>query len=151
VDILIVQTLSSGELHIAEEDIYLFPNGIPGFEDETKFAVIAMEEGPFSYLQSLKNAELSFLVSDPFIFFPEYEFELPDEDTEELEIRDGILVRCIVTIKEQVEQTTMNLLAPIVLNSINQLGRQTVLHNSPYLTKHLLWSDQPTKTNKGGE
>jgi flagellar assembly factor FliW len=151
VDILIVKTLSLGDLNIAEEDIYQFPNGIPGFEDETEFAIIATEEGPFAYLQSLKSNDLSFLLSDPFVFFPGYEFELPDGEVDEMEIEDGILVRCMVTLKEQVEQTTMNLLAPIVLNSVNRVGRQTVLHKSPYQTKHLLWSDQPIEPNKGGE
>lgn len=149
---MLVKTVSWGSLNISEEDIYNFPKGIPGFEEETEFAIIAPEEGPFSYLQSINNEGLSFLLGDPFIFFPNYEFEIPDSDAEELEIEDEtIIVRCMITIKEQVEYTTMNLLAPLVLNTINHMGKQTVLHSSAYQTKHRLWSDQPIESFKGGE
>ncbi|AHV99349.1 flagellar assembly protein FliW [Paenibacillus sabinae] len=138
---MIIETAALGSLDIQEEKIYCFPKGIPGFEQETEFAIIDLQEGPFSYLQSLKTANLSFLLTDPFAFYPQYEFELPDTEAEELEITDMVDVRAIVTIRDTVEESTLNLLAPVVLNPEKRLGKQVVLHRSPYLTKQLLWTE----------
>lgn len=137
---MIIETLTWGQLELSEEYVYQFPKGIPGFEEETEFAVIVVEEGPFSYLQSLKTDTLVFLLADPFVFYPEYEFELPDTDAEELEIEGAVLVRSIVTLKEQVEESTLNLLAPIVLNPQKRTGKQVVLIKTAYQTKQSLWN-----------
>ncbi|MEK3663697.1 flagellar assembly protein FliW [Paenibacillus sp. FSL F4-0236] len=147
---LIIETLSWGKLEVTEEQIYYFSKGIPGFDEETELALIEMAESPFWYLQSIKNEGLSFLLGDPFIFYPSYEFELPDNEAEELQIGSNVVVRCIITLKEQVEQSTINLLAPIVLNPDGNVGKQIVLHRSPYHTKHCLLQEQPAIDGKDG-
>lgn len=148
---MIIETLTWGKLDITEEQIYHFPKGVPGFEEDIDFALITVEDGPFSYLQSLQNTSVSFLLSDPFIFYPTYEFELPQADKEELEIIEDVNIRCMVTIKEELEHSTVNLLAPIVLNPITRSGKQVVLHNSNYQTRHSLWNAPHDHFEKGGE
>ncbi|WP_342563312.1 flagellar assembly protein FliW [Paenibacillus sp. FSL R7-0345] len=148
---MIKETATMGTLDISEDQIYFFPKGIPGFEEETEFAVIEVEGGKFSYLQSLKTDSLSFLLTDPFLFYPEYEFEFPDKDAEELEIKDAFLVRAIVTVREQLEQSTINLLAPIVLNPLNRTGKQIVLVKSQYQVRQQLWREVRDEAQKGGE
>ncbi|CAM4280072.1 flagellar assembly protein FliW [Paenibacillus typhae] len=148
---MIKETATMGTLDISEEQIYIFSKGIPGFEEETEFAVIEVEGGQFSYLQSLKTDSLSFLLTDPFLFYPEYEFEFPDKDAEELEIKDAFLVRAIVTVREQLEQSTVNLLAPIVLNPLNRTGKQIVLVKSQYQVRQRLWREVRDEAQKGGE
>ncbi|MFF2018093.1 flagellar assembly protein FliW [Paenibacillus sp. NPDC058177] len=147
---MIIETLSWGKLEVIKEQLYHFPKGIPGFDEETDFALIEMTEGPFWYLQSVKNEGLSFLLGDPFVFYPSYEFELPDDEAEELRIGSNVCVRCIITLKEQVEQSTINLLAPIVLNPDGNVGKQIVLHKSPYRTKHRLLQLPPIDGKDGG-
>ncbi|MGN7762058.1 flagellar assembly protein FliW [Paenibacillus sp. 22594] len=147
---MIIETLSMGKLEVNEDQIYHFPKGIPGFEEETEFALIKMSESPFWVLQSLKEQELSFLLSDPFVFYPSYEFELPDDEAEELGIELDVLVRCIITLKEQIETSTINLLAPIVLNPTGLTGKQIVLHHAAYHTKHSLLQEQPVIDGKDG-
>lgn len=90
-------------------------------------------------------------MSDPFVFYPTYEFQLPESDKEELEIADLVNVRCMVTIKEELESSTVNLLAPIVLNPVKRSGKQVVLHNSNYQTRHGLWNVSQDHFEKGGE
>lgn len=141
---MIIETSSMGKLNVEKEQIFHFPKGIPGFEQETDFAIIEVEEGPFSYLQSLKTDALSFLLTDPFLFLPQYEFELPKAEAEELEISEAVIIRAIVTLRDNLEQSTLNLLAPIVLNPDKRLGKQVVLHHSPYSTRHLLLGESPT-------
>ena len=65
----IVSTLL-GELEFEEEDIIMFPAGIPAF-DRKSFLLIAMGEGvPFYYLQSALNPELCLVVANPLLFPP---------------------------------------------------------------------------------
>jgi flagellar assembly factor FliW len=148
---MIKETSTLGTLDISEEQVYHFPKGLPGFEEETEFAVVELEDGQFSYLQSLKTDSLTFLLTDPFLFYPDYEFEFPDTDAEELEIKDAFLIRSIVTLREELEQSTLNLLAPIVLNPLNHTGKQVVLIKSHYQTRQRLWTELQGELQKGGE
>lgn len=134
-----IQTSIWGELEIQEESIYEFPKGIPGFDGETMFALIPWEDTPFFYLQSTQHAELSFLVVNPFEFVQNYSFELSEGDKEELRIQEQVSVFSIVTIQQEATKSTMNLLAPIVLNPVLRIGKQVVLHHSSYDTRHLIW------------
>ncbi|OME67333.1 flagellar assembly protein FliW [Paenibacillus odorifer] len=147
---MIIETLSWGKLEVDKEQLYHFPKGIPGFDEETDFALIAMAETSFWYLQSVKSMGLSFLLGDPFVFYPAYEFELPDDEAEELQIRTDVFVRCIITLKENIEQSTINLLAPIVLNPEVHSGKQIVLHKAPYHTKHSLLQELSVIDGKEG-
>ncbi|MNC28491.1 Flagellar assembly factor FliW [compost metagenome] len=142
---MLIETVTLGQLDINEEQIYHFPKGIPGFESETDFAVIELQEGPFSYLQSLKTDTLALLLTDPFLFYKSYEFELPQSEMEELAIQTSVQVRAVVTIKEKLDESTLNLLAPIVFNPDKRIAKQVVLHRSDYSTKQLLWKEGQTK------
>lgn len=144
-----IDTLSWGELEVGEDQLYDFSKGIPGFEQENRFALIAAEEGPFSYLQSLLTKELVFILADPFLFYSDYEFELPPSETEELAISEQLVVRCFITLQEQIEQSTINLLGPIVINPEKRLGKQVILHKSHYETRHSLWETTPQSTEEG--
>lgn len=145
---MIIETLTWGSLEVEESQLYHFAKGIPGFDDETQFALID-NEGPFVYLQSVKEKSLAFLMADPFAFYPDYEFELPEGDIADLELESQVKVYCIITLKEQMEQPTINLLAPVVLNSDKRLGKQVVLHQSSYQTKQPLWPQQLSNVTSG--
>ncbi|WP_427052065.1 flagellar assembly protein FliW [Paenibacillus sp. TC-CSREp1] len=145
-----IQTSMWGEIEVQEEDIFHFPKGLPGFEDEHQFALIPWEDTPFVYLQSFQEPELSFLLVNPFLFASDYSFELPEADREELEITDQVQVYSMVTIQEQVSQSTMNLLAPVVLNPEKRTGKQVVLHQSGYKTRCLIWPEEQLESAKGG-
>ena len=83
-----VNTVRFGEIEVDEEKILRFKEGIPAFEDEHEFLLIPYEkESPILFMQSLKSPDLAFLVTSPFIFFPDYSFEIDDEITEDLEIK----------------------------------------------------------------
>ena len=68
-----VYTVRFGEIEVEEDKIVHFENGIPAFEDEHEFLIIPYdEESPYYFMQSLKSPELAFLITTPFIFFPDY-------------------------------------------------------------------------------
>ncbi|MFC7678564.1 flagellar assembly protein FliW [Paenibacillus sp. GCM10028914] len=147
-----VETAQFGPLDVPEDQIYHFSKGIPGFESHSEFAVIHVAEGPFSYLQSLQDSHISLLMTDPFVFYPNYEFDLPESIVEEMELNSDLMIRSIVTLNENVEKSTINLLAPLVFNLENKSGRQVILHASEYQSRHLLWSgNETTPSVKAGE
>lgn len=141
-----INTLRFGELEIEEQDVVRFADGIPAFEDEHEFVVLPYEEGtPYMFLQSMATPELAFLMTDPFVFFPDYSFELDDENMDKLEIKtmDDVLVCTLISIpRSGVADMTTNLLAPVVINRHTMQAKQIVLEKTQYTTKHRLFPKQ---------
>lgn len=138
---MILKTRDFGEIEAQEQDIYRFAGGIPGFEDRTAFIMLQAGEGSsFYYLQSVEEEALSFVLTDPFFFFPDYEVELSDSVKEELEIGDRaeVVVLAVVSVRERIADATVNLLAPVVFNKSKRSGKQIILAGSKYNTKHRL-------------
>lgn len=132
-----------GELEYEEKDLIHFPMGIPAFENEKCFLVIAMGEGaPFYYLQSASNPDLCMVMANPFVFFPDYSFEIGDEQVKQLECedqREDLAIYVLLTIAEDFRQSTANLLAPITINSKKRKGLQFIAVNSAYKTRHYIF------------
>ena len=141
-----ISTLRFGELEIEEQDVVRFADGIPAFEDEHEFVVLPYEEGtPYMFLQSMTTPELAFLMTDPFVFFPDYSFELDDENMEKLAINsmDDVLVCTLISVpRSGVADMTTNLLAPVVINRHTMQARQIVLEKTQYTTKHRLFPEK---------
>ena len=141
-----VNTLRFGEIEIDEEKIVHFEDGIPAFEEEHEFVIIPYDdESPYVFLQSLVTPDLAFLMTMPFVFFPEYEFELDDESQAKLGIekQEEMLIYSLLTIPGgKVSDMTANLMAPVVINTTNMQARQIVLDKSRYTTKHRLFPEK---------
>lgn len=146
-----VNTSRFGELDIDEKRIVHFANGIPAFEDEHEFVILPYdEESPYYFMQSLKTPDLAFLLTIPFLFFPDYTFEIDEETLKELEIaeRDKVATYTLVTIPNySIRYMTTNLLAPIILNMDNLQAKQLVLEKTDYTTKERLFPE-PKKEAK---
>ena len=141
-----ITTTRFGEIEEAEDKILHFVAGLPAFEDEHEFIIVPYdEESPYVFLQSVSTPDLAFLMTIPFIFFPDYEFRLEDDVLESLalENQEDLLLYTLLTIPgSDIREMTANLLAPIVINSRTNEGRQIVLDKSAYRTKHKLFHKQ---------
>lgn len=139
-----INTRYFGEMEISEDKIITFENGIPGFEEEKNFIVINddEEDSTFSWLQSLDNVELSFIIINPFEIFKDYDINIPESATEKLKIKDekDVVVYTIVVAPEDIRKMTTNLSGPIVINIKEKLGKQVILDDPRYTTKHLVFS-----------
>ena len=140
-----VNTLRFGEVEVAEDKIVHFADGIPAFEDEHEFVIVPYdEESPYVFLQSLETPDLAFLMTVPFVFFPDYEFEIDDENQGKLDLtrQEDMLIYTLITVNNgKVQDMTANLMAPVVLNTANMQARQLVLDKSSYTTKHRLFPE----------
>lgn len=125
-----IQTKFLGAVEVKEDAIITFPEGIPGFHDETQFALIPLNEtSPFLVLQSVKTEKVGFMVATPYAFKADYAFDLAPEDVAQLNIEqpEDVFVYGILTLKDTLAQSTINLLAPIVINEQTKLAKQIVL------------------------
>ncbi|MNI38592.1 Flagellar assembly factor FliW [compost metagenome] len=146
-----VTTLFFGELQVEEKDVITFTQGMPGFEELTKYTMIKPDESlPFIYFQSMEEGGLSFLMTNPFQFFGDYDFELSTSIQEELKIQDqtDISVWTVVTVNDDFSKASVNLMAPVVLNQKENLAKQIILHDSEYQIKHELILNTSDETNE---
>ena len=139
------ETARFGSLEILDKEILLFPDALYGFDQEKEFALLPLDpeiDSPMEWLQSLKTRELAFIVTNPFLFVPEYKMVLSDSERTQLEIEstESVVVRVIVTIPKVHTEMTANLVAPLVINQKNCLAKQIVLTSTEYDTKHPLMS-----------
>lgn len=137
-----LHTKYHGTLQIEEKKVVQFFNGIPGFPEEDQFVVLPLEEDESIFiLQSVKTEGLGFVLVNPFLYFPDYDFTLEDQFVEILDIKspEDILVYCILTVHDPFENTTANLQAPVIINTRNHKGKQVILNSDKYTTRHKLF------------
>jgi len=130
---VIIDTKFLGETEIKEEDILTFEQGLLGLKDVTRFVLQPIDEDlPLAILQSVENKEIGFVIAYPFAFKEDYSFDLSEEDYEQLKIEkiEDVLTYTIVTMKETFQESTMNLLAPLIINMEKKFGKQIVLQDN---------------------
>ncbi len=136
-----IDTKYHGEIEYEEKDIITFKKGMPGFEDLKKFILFPVEDNEvFSILQSIEDKNIGLVVTSPFNIVKDYEFKLDEEKTKEIQIEshENVIVLNTVTLSSTVENITVNLKAPIVINIKMKLGEQIILDNPKYLIKYPL-------------
>jgi flagellar assembly factor FliW len=131
-----VKTTLFGDIDIDDSYKITFTSPILGFEEEREFILIRnSNDSPFYWLQSLKIPELAFLLVDPFVFFPDYKPQL-----KMIGNTDNVAIYVIVNITEDFKYSTVNLIAPIVIDVDAKTAMQVVLEDSDYTTKHQLFN-----------
>ncbi|MCH7320649.1 flagellar assembly protein FliW [Solibacillus sp. MA9] len=130
---MLIQTKFLGEVEIKESEIITFEQGLPGFLDYQKFIILPLDADlPLALFQSIDESTIGFVIAFPFAFKSDYAFDLSDEEKEDLQIEkeEEVLTYSIVTLQEIFTDSTMNLLAPIVINTTKKLGKQIILQDS---------------------
>lgn len=138
---MINQTKRVSEVRISNEEIWYFENGLPGFADEREFVLNSLQNNEgFHLLQSKQSEEVAFVVTNPFRFFQDYDFTLDENCLAALQLNnpEDVIVLVILTLRDSLESSTVNLQAPVILNKANNKGKQVILHDSPYKTRHSL-------------
>ncbi|QGG94662.1 flagellar assembly protein FliW [Actinomarinicola tropica] len=125
---MLIESEQLGAVEIDDTKVLSFPDGLLGFPDVTRFALVdAGDDATYFWLQSLDDPQLAFLATVPWPFFPEYEPVLSDSDQDALDLQDpgDAMVLCLLTISD--DAVTANLLGPLVVNAVSRTGRQVVL------------------------
>lgn len=131
---MIIETEALGAIEYLEKDIIVFEDGLYGFGGMKRFIFILnpVEEVPFHYLQSLEDARLNFIVTSPFLFVADYDFNISDLLVEKMDIKspEDIEIFSIAVIPENLDDTTINLKAPIIINKKNKKAKQYILNEN---------------------
>jgi flagellar assembly factor FliW len=117
-----------------EADVFVFPWGLPGFDDLRAFIVLQLEtQDQILWLQSLDDLSIALPLGDPWIFFPDYDPKLPGFARISLDLGnpDDFTIMAVM-VGTDGGPTFMNLMAPIVLNLKNRIARQVPLEGSGY-------------------
>ncbi len=126
-----IMTRDFGEIQIDESTIVSFPAGIIGFEETKRYTLISpLGEDKFPmWLQSVEAAEPCFVVYDPMEIYPDYKFEITDEEQEMLRIDENTPYRCLTVaiVPDDYRKTTINLRCPIVINIRDSVAAQVIL------------------------
>lgn len=144
---MLINTKYLGETTITQDQILTFPQGVLGFESNHKFVLLSIpDNNHFKFLQDVNNTYISFLLINPWDFFDDYKINLPKEELLKLGIKsdseDKPTIYSIVTLGQVFKESTSNLLAPIVLNLTNKKGKQFVLNDTEYTTRHKLFTKE---------
>lgn len=138
-----IETRYFGEIEIADEKIIHFQHGIPGFDDYKDYTVIydVEDEQPFfSWLQCVTEKNLAFPIVNPFRVKEDFDPVVEDELLKELgefESED-LAVFLLATVPGDVTKTTVNMKAPILINTKNRRGIQIIVENDDYEIRHAL-------------
>ncbi|MEQ1604150.1 MAG: flagellar assembly protein FliW [Pyrinomonadaceae bacterium] len=119
-----VITIKGKEVSYDENEIITFAEGLIGMPEMRRAVLVPMDEfEPFCWLASVESEKARFIVVDPHEVFAGYE-PFPAEQS--------VQTFAIVKISSDWQKTTVNLRAPLVINTETQIGAQLILSDSKY-------------------
>ena len=104
---------------------------MPGFPSHRDFVLVRLNDDGLLYaFTSVEDPELRFLVAPPEPFFPDYAPEIDNDVFAALNTKDPDRLLLLTVITAGVNETTANLLAPIVVDRDSMRAVQVVLSGS---------------------
>jgi flagellar assembly factor FliW len=139
-----VATKPYGLKEVDERQKITFPLGILGFEPLKEYILLDAERQPFYWLQSVDVEQVAFILINPFLFKPDYELDVNDDEMKEIGIinpETEALIFSVVTIPQDGSPMTANLQGPLIINKKTRIGIQAVLTDFRWKTKHDIMSE----------
>lgn len=134
-----------GEIDIAEDKIITLENGMIGFPEFRRFALIYDEEkgidaSSVMWFQSMDDPHTAFPVMQPNTVNPDYNPVVNDEMLMPLGemTEDNTYVLVTLTATEKPEDLSVNLKAPIVINTDTKKGCQIIVEDD-YPVKYKIY------------
>ena len=133
-----VATKAYGLIDVDERQKIVFPQGLFGFESLTDYLLLDAERQPFYWLQSIDVEQIAFVIVSPFLFRTDYEVNISNEELAEIGIHspEKALIFTIVTIPPDGSPMTANLQGPLIINRDTRTGKQAVLSDARWKTRH---------------
>lgn len=136
---MLIQTSRFGQLEVNPERLIIFDEGILGFPDQNRYALIQTGEGSaFYWLQAVNRADLAFVVCDPRLFVVDYQVPVKLDELEGIALTQPEEAQVFVIVNKVDGMLTGNLQGPLVVNVENRKARQLVLSDKKYSTRHPL-------------
>lgn len=130
--VITINTHQFGEINVELANIFLFPNGLLGFEDLKQFILISDDHTePFKWLISVEEPSIGFPILSP--FYIDFDYNIGKE----LDLENNVLF-VVVTLQDENKNISANLKAPIILNLQAMTGEQLLIPFEKYSTSHII-------------
>lgn len=129
-----IDTYLFGRIDVSEQALISFPDGLPGFEHCRTFALIheSTTTSPTSFtLQSIDDAQVAFLISDPTAYGFNYELQLTDDETARLKVKSPADLAVMLILFRREDKTgpiEASIWAPLVINTATRIGIQKTIN-----------------------
>lgn len=138
-----------GEIDVQDDKIVNFADDMLGFEGFSKFLFMSddKEGSKFSWLQCIDDVNIVLTMFNIFAVMPDYSPNVPIEHLEglgEFEEED-LEIFCVAKIPRNVEEMSINLKAPIVINTRNNKAKQVIVSNDDYPIKYKIYEELKRK------
>lgn len=143
-----IETTRFGLVEVPEEALIHFKTGIIGFPGESKFALIPHGDSKLiAWLQSAATPALAFPVVSAHglvVDYPDVPLASVAEKAGLSGDPDDFAVLAVLSAPRGLP-ATINLLAPLLINSVTRQGAQVFLEGSRFTTRELFVLPQPTE------
>jgi len=139
-----IDTIRFGLVDVDEAKLIMFEEGIPGLEEYKSYALLQFEESyPIIWLQSVDNGGVCLPVLDTYAVLEGYVFDIDDTDVKELKLKgpEELHVVSVLVIPGDIQRMTVNLAAPIIINTVTGKAKQIMLTGSEYNVRAPVFQD----------
>ncbi len=141
---MLVKTKFFGEVDLPEEKIVTFDCGIIGFENLKRYTILydcEKEETNISWLQSVDERDFAMPIIKPWIVKEDYNPVVEDELLKGLGelTEENLVILLTMNVPPDLTQMSVNLKAPIIINSDTRKGAQIVVENQDYVIKYRVY------------
>ena len=139
-----IETIRFGTVDVDEKKLIQFEDGIPGLEEYRKYTLLQFEESyPVIWLQSVDDGGICLPVLDTFAVLTEYVFDIDDTDVKELKLGgpEELHVVSVLVIPDDIQHMTVNLAAPIIINTATGKAKQILLGGGDYNVRAPIFPD----------
>ncbi len=144
VEMIPVETTRFGAIEVRADKVIHLLGGLLGFPDSQRFVMLDHDEdSPFKWLQSLDEGHLAVPITDPKLFFPDYHIKVKRDELAALRVTraQDLQVLVLLSLRPDPAEMTANLKGPIIIHAERLIGRQVVLKDAPFSTRHLLFPE----------
>lgn len=131
-----------GMIEFEEKDIINLTEEMLGFPKLKSFVLLNKDlPEPYRWLQSIERPDVAFILTPPTIAVKEYQFKISKNDRKTLKItkknEEKVFVYSIMVVRDNF--VSVNLKAPVVINTQSNLAKQIILTDSDYPVRYLLY------------
>lgn len=132
---LTINAPTIGEIMVPASAVMEFVSPMWGFATERSFALVPAARDGLWWLIGTEAPNTAFVLADPFIAFPDYVLDLPEQDRAVLGLdkEHAAMVLVMLTLPSESDRSaTANLRAPLVFNVERQRVLQVVSPNETH-------------------
>ena len=140
-----------GEMSYSEEDVLVFPRGIPAFENNHNWILAGEEDNAIKWLQNIEDGDLALPVTTPDAVMPDYNAKIPEDELDLVGSRDfaDLALLIVVSIPEAAPwDMTANLRAPILVSMRSRKAVQVIVLNEEYPIRHVVFPEDVKEAMK---